>query len=52
MTITESFVELTTNRGPMRVHLFAPAGDKKYPAVIFFSEIFKLPGRSVAWLRL
>ncbi len=28
----------------MRVHLFAPAGDKKYPAVIFFSEIFQVTG--------
>ncbi len=44
MTITESFVELTTTRGPMRVHLFAPTGDKKYPAVIFFSEIFQVTG--------
>lgn len=44
MTITESFVELTTTRGPMRVHLFAPTGDKKYPAVIFYSEIFQVTG--------
>jgi len=44
MTITESVVELPTTRGPMRVHLFAPTGDKKYPAVIFFSEIFQVTG--------
>lgn len=44
MTITESFVELPTTRGPMRVHLFLPTGDGRHPAVIFYSEIFQVTG--------
>src|SRR6478752_162269 len=44
MTLTESHVDLTTTRGPMRVHLFVPVGEGKYPAVIFYSEIFQVTG--------
>jgi carboxymethylenebutenolidase len=44
MTLTESFVDLPTARGPMRVHLFAPAGGSKHPALIFYSEIFQITG--------
>jgi carboxymethylenebutenolidase len=44
MTITETHVELSTTRGPMRVHLFLPAGEKRHPAVIFYSEIFQVTG--------
>lgn len=44
MTIREEFIDLPTDNGPMRVHLFIPAGEGKYPAVIFYSEIFQVTG--------
>jgi len=45
MTIgPETFADLPTARGPMRVHLFLPTGEARYPAVIFFSEIFQITG--------
>lgn len=44
MTITESFADLETSRGTMRTHLFAPTGDARHPAVIFYSEIFQVTG--------
>ncbi|MCW1883544.1 dienelactone hydrolase family protein [Luteolibacter flavescens] len=43
-TLTEGFTDLTTTRGAMRVHTFTPTGEGKYPAVIFFSEIFQVTG--------
>lgn len=44
MVLTESFVDLETRRGPMRVHLFLPQAEGKRPAVIFYSEIFQVTG--------
>lgn len=44
MTLSESFVDLPTSRGPMRVHLFLPAGGEQRPGVIFYSEIFQVTG--------
>lgn len=44
MTLTETSVDLDTTRGPMRVHLFLPTTGKRYPAVIFYSEIFQVTG--------
>jgi carboxymethylenebutenolidase len=43
-TLSESFADLETTRGTMRVHLFIPDGGGKYPAVIFYSEIFQATG--------
>lgn len=43
-TLSESHVDLETSRGPMRVHLFTPDGDSRFPAVIFYSEIFQVTG--------
>ena len=43
-TLTEAFSDLETSRGPMRVHTFTPTGGGKYPAVIFYSEIFQVTG--------
>ncbi len=40
----ESFVDLPTANGPMRTHFFRPKPDSRYPAVIFYSEIFQLTG--------
>ena len=43
-TFSESFVDLPTTRGAMRVHLFTPDGGGKYPGIIFYSEIFQVTG--------
>ena len=43
-TLTESFIDLATSTGPMRVHFFIPDGGRRYPAVIFYSEIFQVTG--------
>ena len=43
-TLTEAFVDLETSRGAMRVHLFIPDGDSRFPGVIFYSEIFQVTG--------
>lgn len=43
-TLTESFTDLATSRGPMRLHSFLPQGDGPFPAVIFYSEIFQVTG--------
>jgi carboxymethylenebutenolidase len=45
MTIEpDSFVDLPTSSGPMRTHLFIPTGSAKFPAVVFYSEIFQVTG--------
>ena len=43
-TLTESYVDLETSRGAMRVHCFTPTTDGPHPAVIFYSEIFQVTG--------
>lgn len=43
-TLSESFVDLPTTRGAMRVHLFTPDGGGRHPAIIFYSEIFQVTG--------
>jgi carboxymethylenebutenolidase len=43
-TLSESFVDLTTTRGAMRVHLFTPDGGGAHPGIIFYSEIFQVTG--------
>ncbi len=45
MTILDhEFVEIPTPTGPMRTHLFRPAAPGRYPAILFFSEIFQVTG--------
>ena len=43
-TLTESHVDLETTRGTMRVHLFIPDGGSRYPALVFYPEIFQATG--------
>ena len=43
-TLSESFVDLPTTRGAMRVHLFIPDSGGKHPGIIFYSEIFQVTG--------
>ena len=40
----ELAVDLATPTGPMRTHMFRPAAEGKYPAVVLFSEIFQATG--------
>ncbi|MGJ8654713.1 MAG: dienelactone hydrolase family protein [Opitutaceae bacterium] len=40
----DTYVDLSTTRGPMRTHLFIPAGEGRHPAVIFYSEIYQMTG--------
>jgi len=42
--LADSFIDLPTSRGPMRVHLFLPLGGGKRQGVIFYSEIFQVTG--------
>ena len=40
----EVAVDLATPTGLMRTHMFRPAAEGKYPAVVLFSEIFQVTG--------
>ncbi|HEY5895898.1 MAG TPA: dienelactone hydrolase family protein [Chthoniobacterales bacterium] len=40
----ETFVDLPTSHGPMRVHLFIPKNAGKRPGAILYSEIFQVTG--------
>ena len=43
MTIQDDLtVDIATSTGQMRTHFFRPARDGKFPAVIFYSEIFQV----------
>lgn len=44
MIIKEEFSDIQTPTGEMRVHIFRPAGEGKYPGVLMFSEIFQITG--------
>ncbi len=45
MNIKDSeFVDLATEAGTMRTHIFRPAAPGKYPGILMFSEIFQVTG--------
>lgn len=45
MTILEpEFVDIETSSGPMRCHLFQPAGEGRYPGIVMYSEIYQVTG--------
>src|SRR5580692_679770 len=44
MTIIDEHVDLPTPSGPMRTHIVRPAAQGKYPAIVFYSEIFQVTG--------
>ena len=44
MLIQSHVVDLPTPTGVMRTYVHRPAGDKKYPAILFYSEIFQQTG--------
>jgi carboxymethylenebutenolidase len=41
-TLADTFVDLSTSRGAMRVHLFVPQTPGRHPGVVFYSEIFQV----------
>ena len=40
----DEFVDLETPSGPMRTYIFRPAASGRYPAILFYSEIFQVTG--------
>jgi carboxymethylenebutenolidase len=42
--ISDERIDLDTPSGPMRTHIVRPAAPGKYPALVFFSEIFQVTG--------
>jgi carboxymethylenebutenolidase len=45
MTIKDDItVDLDTPTGLMRTYIFRPTGEGRYPAIVFFSEIFQVTG--------
>ncbi len=44
MTITEEVVDLATPTGPMRTFILRPTAPGRYPAILFYSEIFQVTG--------
>lgn len=42
MVLVQEFVDLETPTGTMRTHILRPAGEARYPGVLFYSEIFQL----------
>jgi carboxymethylenebutenolidase len=44
MIIQSDTVDLPTPTGTMRTYVHRPAGDGKYPAILFYSEIFQQTG--------
>ncbi len=44
MIIKDEVLEVATPTGPMRTYLYRPAAEGRYPAVVFFSEIFQVTG--------
>ena len=41
MKITSKIADINTPTGVMRTYIHQPIGDKKYPTVLFYSEIFQ-----------
>lgn len=41
MRIQQSVVDLETATGAMRTYVYRPEGDKAYPSIVFYSEIFQ-----------
>ena len=41
MTLTESQIDIATPTGPMRTYVYRPTGDRRWPGLVFYSEIFQ-----------
>src|SRR5205085_2423189 len=44
MIVQTSFADLPTPTGPMRTHVYAPAGERAFPGLILYPEIFQQTG--------
>jgi carboxymethylenebutenolidase len=44
MLVTTDFRDLETPTGPMRTHIYAPVGDRKFPGLLLYPEIFQQTG--------
>ena len=44
MIVTQEYVDIPVNGSPMRMFVAAPKPEGKYPAVLFYSDIFQLTG--------
>jgi len=44
MLIQSNFIDIDTPTGPMRTYVHRPAGHGKFPAILFYSEIFQQTG--------
>ena len=42
--VNDEHIELDTPTGPMRTHIVRPAAGGRYPAIMFYSEIFQVTG--------
>ena len=42
VVIDTEFVDLETPTGPMRTHIFRPAGPGRFPGILLYSEIFQV----------
>ena len=39
--LSDEFEDLPTPSGAMRTHIFRPAGEGRFPGILFYSEIFQ-----------
>lgn len=44
MLVQEDAADLDTPSGPMRTHLFRPDGQRPFPGIVLFSEIYQVTG--------
>lgn len=44
MNVEEHTADLPTALGPMRVHVYHPAGEARVPAIAVYSEIYQETG--------
>ncbi|WP_395395586.1 dienelactone hydrolase family protein [Novosphingobium sp. BL-8A] len=42
--LSDEFADIPTDDGTMRMHLFRPVGSGRFPALMFFSEIYQVTG--------
>ena len=52
MQIETSYVDVTVAGKVMRTFVAAPADDKRYPGILFYSDIFQLSESTLRWVKL
>ena len=51
MQIETSYVDVTVAGKVMRTFVAAPADDKRYPGILFYSDIFQLSESTLRWVK-